>query len=72
MLKPLPSKAFRAIPLCHIEELSQECVLYKYNGMQVTVREICEEGVDVMIVVVYSQSPRPKGRSLESKDNELG
>ena len=41
----------------------------------------CDEGnvaknkllpLDDDLISAYSQSPRPKGRSLESKDNELG
>ena len=33
MLKPLPSKAYRAIPLCHIEELSYFLTRCDGNGM---------------------------------------
>ena len=54
MLKALQDKAYRAIPLCHIEELSQECRGIYDSGMLREREEIFNKSVDVTREGVYS------------------
>ena len=54
MLKALQDKAYRAIPLCHIEELSYFLPQCDDNGMLREREEIFNKSVDVTRDGVYS------------------
>ena len=56
---------------------NQQLLTVEKDGVKyVAIKPICEnlglDRVSQFTKIKSSQSPRPKGRSLESKDNELG